>query len=95
MFKNTNTLFDKKKKFLTSTKNKSTLVKECLVDFLKDRFGSNLSGTSMSIDFNSKDNSLIIKTENKIIANELVAGTYDMKEFMKNKKIFLDRIIVQ
>lgn len=95
MFKDISNLFDKRKKALSSGQSKSSQIKENLTEFIKIKFGGNLSGISIKIEYNSKDNYLTITTGNKVLANEFTYILADLVEFFKSKKIKLDRILIR
>lgn len=95
MLKSTSNIFEKRKKTIKVSLEKSSQIKESVSDFLKSKFGDSLKGLSLGLIYNSKDNSLTINTENKIIANELTLQLAGMSEFLKSKEIKLNRILIR
>lgn len=95
MFKNLNNKFEKRLSLLSKTQSKDQDIKESLKIFLEKEFGDNLKGFSFIINYNSKDNSLTIDTQNKILASELTIRLGDINEFLKTRNIRLDRILVR
>jgi hypothetical protein len=60
-----------------------------------ERFGDNLKGLSFNIDYNSKDNSLTITADNKIVANELSLQLHDLIDYLSKQQLNLSRILIR
>jgi len=95
MFKEISNVFDKKRKFFNDSNKKDSEVNEILKTFLKDEFGENLKGFSFVVRYNPKDNSLIITSDNKIIANELSLRLTKLHSKLKDRGIKLGRILIK
>lgn len=95
MLKNIGSIFEKRKNHFNQSQNKNVLIKNSFYLFLKNKFGDNLKGFSFVLNYNSKDNSLIITTDNKVIANELTIHLIRLNSFFKDNKIKLDRILIR
>jgi hypothetical protein len=95
MLKDLSNVFDKKRKFFSESKDKDWDIKEILKTFLQKEFGENLKGFSFIVRYNPKDNSLIITTDNKIIANELSLRLVDLSSVLKDRGIRLGRILIK
>ena len=71
MLKNIGILFEKRKNFFSRSQDKTSQIKNLLKCFLEEKFGEALKGYSFGVDYNSRENSLVITAESKTIANEL------------------------
>lgn len=95
MFKNIGNVFEKRKGYFNKSQDQITLIKSSFYSFLKNRFGDNLSGFSFVLNYDPKENSLTITTENKVIANELTIQLVGLHSFFKDNKIKLDKILIR
>ena len=95
MLKNIGNLFEKKKIYLGKSRDKSFLVKEAIQAFLKNKFGELLAGFSVGVIYDSKNNILTINSGNKVLANELAMCSEELNDFLKNKHIRLERIVIR
>lgn len=95
MFHGINKYFEKKKSLINKFQNKDQEINNYLKIFLNNEFGENLKGFSFLVQYNLKDNSLTITPENKILTNELALRITDLSEFLKSKKITLNRILIR
>jgi len=95
MFKNLGKRFENKKVFLDKSLDKSQRIKKEVGAFLKDVFGDKLKGFSFLVSYNSKDDSLVITTANKILANELSIRLIDLSNLLKTKDIRLGKILIK
>ncbi|MDP3792886.1 MAG: hypothetical protein Q8Q89_04140 [bacterium] len=95
MLKNLGNIFEKRKNYFNRSQDKTALIKNCFYSFLKNRFGDNLSGFSFILDYDSKENSLAITTDNKVIANELTLQLISLNSFFRENKIKLDKILIR
>jgi hypothetical protein len=95
LFKNIGAIFERRKKILSIHQDKKSLVKQGLQGFLMERFGDNLKGLSFNIDYNSKDNSLTITADNKIVANELSLQLHDLIDYLSKQQLNLSRILIR
>ena len=95
LFKNIGNYFEKRNRFFNKSQDRSTQIGSAVKDFLKEKFGDNLIGYSITVSYQVKDNSLLITTDNKIIANELAIRLDSLTGFLKDRRIRLDRILVR
>lgn len=95
MFKDLNKLFDKKKAIINNTSDKSQEIKREVSIFLKTEFGDKIEGFSFIISYNSKDNNLIITSENKVLANELIIRLVALTDFLQSRNIRLSKILIR
>lgn len=95
MLKNIGLLFESKKKSFSRSQDTSSHINNSIKNFLKEKFGESLRGYSLVIKYNSKENSLIITADSKIIANELSLQLADMNDVLKREGIKLNRILVR
>ncbi len=95
MLKDIGNVFERRKKILEKFQGKSLDIKDHLKVFLRDKFGNDLNGFSIGIDYNSQDNSLIITSGNKILANEITLQLADLAIFLKEKNIKVSKILVR
>lgn len=77
------------------SQDKVNEIKQALQGFLKNRFGDDLAGFSISIRYDYKDNQLVITTNSKTLTNELSLCLVDLNDFLKDKQIKLDRILIK
>ena len=95
MFRKINYTSDYKKNILNKHKEKNYLLKEELSNFFDDEFGKLKNNLSFVIDYNIKNNSVVITTNSKVVANELTSRLVSLNNFLKNRNIYLDRILVK
>lgn len=95
MFRSISSSFEKKKKNINSIVEKDKGIKQSLRDFLQKEFGDDLKGFSLSLSFDPKENSLSIKADNKIIANELSLKLAELNSYLNRRGIKLSRIIIR
>ena len=95
MLKNISNIFEKKKNYLNKYQDKSSLIKYKFYLFLKNKFGNNINGFSFILNYDSNENSLIITTDNKVIANELTFQLISLNSFFKENNIRLDKILIR
>lgn len=95
MFNNLNNLFEKKKNYFNKNQNKTSLIKSSFYLFLKNKFENKLKNFSFILDYDPKENSLTITTENKVIANELTIQLVSLHSFFKDNEISLDKILIR
>lgn len=75
--------------------NKNREIKEMLEVFLKSEFGDKIKGMSVVINYTVKDNSLILVSENKILANELMLRLPSINNFLVKNGIRLSKLLVR
>lgn len=95
MLKNIGNIFEKRKSSFNKSQDKTVLIKNSFYLFLENKFGKNFNGFSFILSYDSKENGLIITTENKVIANELTIQLVGLSSFFKDSKIKLDRILIR
>ena len=95
MFKNLNNIFKKKKLFLDQNYNKTNEIQNEVEVFLEQEFKDKAKELSFFVSFNSKDKTTIIKTNNKILANELAVRLPDLINFLKSKNILINKILIR
>ena len=96
MFKSLNSLVNRRIFKLKKIKDKDSLIRAAFTRFLKKQFGESLSSKIYySLTYNDKTNSLIIKSDNKALANELSFRIKELAESIKEDNIKLDQIIIQ
>ena len=95
MLKNIGLLFESKKKAFDKSQDINSQINSSIRDFLKEKFGEDLKGYSVVIKYNSTENSLTIRADNKILANELTLCLAELNSVLKRDKIRLNRILVR
>ena len=95
MLKNISNLFEKRKSYLSKSQDKTVTIKNNFYAFLKNRFGDDIQSFSFVLNYNTKENSLIINTDNKVIANELTLQLLSINSFFKENGIKLDKILIR
>ena len=95
MFKNLNNIIDKKKKFLVKSQDLNQDLNREIKKFLLDEFGKDLEGFSFILNYQTKDNSLSITTSNKVLSSELTLRLGSLSNFLKDKRIKLDKILIR
>lgn len=95
MLKNIGALFERRKKIFNRSQDTNSQINNSIKAFLKEKFGEDLKGCSLVVSYNSKDNSLTMTADSKIIANELALQLDDLSRVLKKDGIKLDRILVR
>lgn len=95
MFKNLNNVIDKKKKFLIKNQSLNQDLNKEVKQFLINEFGKNLEGFSFTLSHQAKDNSLLITTSNKVLSSELALRLGSLSNFLKDKGVKLNKILVR
>jgi len=95
MLKNIGNLFDNKKLAINRSQDQTDQIKEKLHLFLTNKFGESLKGLSLVINYNSRDKTLIINSDSKVIANELTLKLSELIGFLKENKINLSHILIK
>ena len=95
MFKDLGRVLDKKVNSLKKNQNKSNLTKNIFFLFLENEFGKDLDGFSFDLSYGSKEDSLIITTNNKTIANELTLKLDKLNSFFRENQISLNQILIR
>lgn len=95
MLKNIGSLFERRRKIFNKSQDTTLQIKNSVTSFLKDKFGEGLKGYSLVINYNSKENSLIITADSKILANELTLQLTEMNDALKRDGIKLSRILIR
>lgn len=95
MFKNIDHIIEKKKKLLIKNQDLSQDISKEIKNFLIKEFGKDLEGFSFTLNYQTKDNSLTITTNNKILSNELAIRLGPLNDFLKDKGIRLSKILIR
>ncbi|OGM96362.1 MAG: hypothetical protein A3B86_04495 [Candidatus Yanofskybacteria bacterium RIFCSPHIGHO2_02_FULL_38_22b] len=95
MLKSINNLFEKRKNYLSKSQDKLAIIKTSFYSFLKNKFGDDIMGFSFVLNYDAKENSLTINTDNKVIANELTLQLLSINSFFKENKIKLNKILIR
>lgn len=95
MLKKIDGFFEKRKVVFNSSQDKVNKIKQTLQSFLKNKFGEDLAGLSIKISYDYRGNGLVITTSNKTLTNELSLCLIDLNDFLKDKQIKLDRILIR
>ena len=95
MLKNIGNIFEKRKNYFSKSQDKTTTIKNSFYSFLKNRFGEDVKGFSFVLNYDAKENSLIINTDNKVIANELTLQLMSINSFFKENNIKLNKILIK
>ncbi len=95
MFRSVNGVLNKKLDKIVKSNNASTSIKDSFGKFVKDQFGPLAQKIKYTLDYDSKNNSLIVKTENKILANELSLRKDSILESFKKDRFKLSQIIIR
>lgn len=95
MFKNLNNIIDKKKKLLVKSQSLSQDLNKEVKNFLIKEFGKNLEGFSFTLNYQAKDHSLSITTSNKVLSSELTLRLGALSDFLKDKGVKLNKILIR
>ena len=95
MLKNIGNLLERKKKGLISSQNKKDQVALLVYEFLRNKFGEDLMGFQIDIAYNTQENSLVINTKNKTLANEITFLLDELANALKKDGVKLARILVR
>lgn len=95
MFKNLSNIIERKKKALIKKQDTTQDLNKEIKNFLINEFGKNLEGYSFTLQYQTRDNSLLITTNNKTLSNELAIRLGSLNDLLKRKKINLSRILIR
>ncbi|MDO8496604.1 MAG: hypothetical protein Q7S43_04135 [bacterium] len=95
MFKNLSNIIEKKKKLLIKSQDLSQDINKEVRNFLINEFGRDLEGFSFTLNYQAKDGSLLITTDNKMLSNELAIRLGALNDFLRDKKISLNKILIR
>jgi len=95
MFKNLNNIIEKKKKLLIKSQDLSQDINKEIKNFLIKEFGKDLEGFSFVLNYQTKDNGLSITTNNKVLSSELAIRLGSLNDFLKDKGIKLNKILIR
>lgn len=95
MFKNLNSIIEKKKKLLIKNQDLNQNISKEVKNFLINEFGKDLEGFSFALDYKAKTGSLLITADSKALSNELALRLGSLSEFLKGKKIGLNKILIR
>ncbi|MDP3696767.1 MAG: hypothetical protein Q8R55_01920 [Candidatus Taylorbacteria bacterium] len=95
MLKNIGNILEKRKAAILRTEDKTSQIKKSLQYFMKNRFGDSLAGFSLRISYETKNNKLVIATENKILANEMALLLTDIHQHLKRDGIAVSSILIR
>ena len=95
MFKNLNNIIEKKKKLLIKSQDLNQDINKEIKNFLVKEFGKDLEGFSFALNYQAKDNSLSIVTNNKVLSSELAIRLGSLNDFLKDKGIKLSKILIR
>ena len=95
MFKNLNNIIEKKKKLLIKSQDLSQDINKEIKNFLIKEFGKDLEGFSFVLNYQTKDNGLSITTNNKVLSSELSIRLGSLNDFLKDKGIKLNKILIR
>ena len=95
MFKKIDNIFERRKKSLDKSQETIKKIKDNLQLFFKERFGEDIKGLLIKIEYQSKDNSLIINTPSKVLANELTLNLLNIEDSLKKDKLKVDQILIR
>lgn len=95
MFKNLNNIIEKKKRLLIKSQDMSQDIGKEIKKFLIKEFGNDLEGFSFTLNYQVKNNSLAITTNNKVLSSELAIRLGPLNDFLKDRGIKLNRILIK
>lgn len=95
MFKNLNNIIEKKKNLLIKSQNLSQDISKEIRNFLIKEFGNDLEGFSFTLNYQAKNNSLAITTNNKALSSELAIRLGPLNDFLNDRGIKLNRILIK
>ncbi len=95
MFKNLNNIIEKRKKLLIKSRDLNQDTYKEIKNFLIKEFGKSLEGFSFTLNYQIKDNSLSITTNNKVLSSELAIRLGSLNDFLKDKGIKLNKILIR
>lgn len=94
MFRSINSSLDRKKSDLAKTDIKTTSIVSVFNQFLSQDFADYKDFFKWVIEYNPKDGGIIIKTESKVIANELSLKIVSFTKLLKENSIRVSKIII-
>ena len=95
MLKKIDNIFERRRKSLDKSQEIIKNIKDNLQLFFKERFGEDIKGLLIKIEYQSKDNSLIINTPSKVLANELTLNLLNIEDSLKKDKLKVDQILIR
>lgn len=95
MFKNLSSIIDKKKKLLIKSQDLNQDLNQEIKNFLIQEFGKDIEGFSFTLSYKAKDHSLLITANSKVLSNELAIRLGSLNDFLKNRKISLNKILIR
>jgi len=95
MFRNLGSLFEKKKRIISSSANTDIKIIGIVNLFLKDQFNHSSQNKLFNIRYNQKEGILRIEAGNKILANELSLRLAELSYQFQKKEIRLNRILIR
>ena len=95
LFKDISNFFENKKKQAFKSEDNGTKVKTVLESFCNSYLGAGSYELLDKVEYNYKDNSLLIVASNKILANELSIRLQDLSNFFKKNIIKLEKILIR
>ena len=95
MFRSVNSLLSKKYNKFLRANNKISIIEKSFKDFLDNQFGAISQKIVYNLVYEGSKDSLIIKTESKVVANELSLRINELVRVFKEADIRLSRITIQ
>ncbi len=95
MFKDLKKAFERKEISLVKNQDKNRKITDEFGLFMKKEFGEVLKDIPFVVSYSAKDNTLTITTVNKVIANELVIRLELLTNFLKDKNINPNKILIR
>ena len=95
MFRSANSLISKKYGNLLRSENKNLEIEKYFKEFLVEEFGTKAPKIAYKLIYDDKKNLLIIRTENKIVANELSLRVNSLIRALKKRNIKINKTVIQ
>ena len=86
----------KKKNLINKKENKEILIKKYIKEFIENEYGNNvLERIKLNYFYEPKEDRLILETNSKILANELILKLRRLTEFLIKNSCSVNQIVVK
>lgn len=94
MFRSLGGTLEKRKRQLIKTDTKSNNITDVFNQFLEENFREYKDFFKWGVEYNPNDGRVIIKTESKVIANEISLKMEQLARLFKERNIKVSKIII-
>lgn len=95
-FRSIGNFVSKKKNFVIKKENKESTLRDCINRFLKNEYSDYvLEKTKINLYYELKEDRLIIETNTKIFANDLVLKLAKLTEFLLKNSCKVNQIVIK